>query len=102
MISVVQCLENHLFLNPLNDLIDMETAFAHDPLTITHYTEGTNERNGDTKRSVEPPKWFAMLNQLKEEYIYSRFCQSDIERICGQASHRKEDMSYHSFREGRK
>jgi len=67
------CLENHLFLNPLNDLINMETAFAHDPLTITHYTEGVNERNGDAKRSVEPPKWFAMLNQLKEEYIYSRF-----------------------------
>ena len=47
------CLENHLFLNPLNDLINMETAFAHDPLTITHYTEGVNERNGDAKRSVD-------------------------------------------------
>lgn len=76
------CLENHLFLNPLNDLIDMETAFAHDPLTITCYTEGGNEKDGNTKSSVEPPKWFAMLNQLKEEYIYSRFlCFVGSEKI---------------------
>lgn len=33
------CLHNHLFLNPLNDLMVPEAAFAHDPLTITQYTE---------------------------------------------------------------
>ncbi len=62
------CLKNHLFLNPLNDLIEQESAFAHDPLSIICYTEKAGDDNG-----IEPPKWFAMLNQLKEQYIYARF-----------------------------
>ena len=66
------CLENHLFLNPLNDLIDEETSFAHDPLTIIKYTESITN-NKEKSCGVEPPKWFAMLNQLKEEYAYSRY-----------------------------
>jgi len=69
----VWCLENHLFLNPLNDLITQENAFAHDPLTITQYTENVTRDGEDTERSGMPPKWFSMINQLKEEYIYARF-----------------------------
>ena len=65
------CLEQHLFLNPLNDLMDLETAFAYDPLTITNYTE--TERDKKAGESFEPPRWYAMLNQIKEEYIYARF-----------------------------
>lgn len=67
------CLKNHLFLNPLNDVMDLESAFAHDPLAITHYTEDINSSISVTSTSGELPRWFAMLNQLKEEYIYSRY-----------------------------
>lgn len=76
------CLEKHLFLNPLNDVIELESAFAHDPLMITQYTEQEERANsGEAVLSsdIEPPKWFAMLNQLKEEYIYARYlCYSGI------------------------
>lgn len=81
------CLENHLFLNPLNDLINMETAFAHDPLTISHYTEMVARDEVDEKRKGEPPKWFAMLNQLKEEYIYARF-------LCYEGSEKSGELHY--------
>ena len=76
------CLENHLFLNPLNDVIALETAFTHDPLTITQYTEHVGRDEVFDRSSGEPPKWFSMLNQLKEEYIYSRFlCYEGSEKI---------------------
>ncbi len=58
------CLDNHLFLTPLNDLIETECSYAKDSLVITQCVEPISE---------EPPKWFAMLNQLKEEFIYSRY-----------------------------
>lgn len=69
----IWCLKNHLFLNPLNDLLVEESAFAHDPLTITVLTENVLEKNIENRSSGAPPKWFAMLNQLKEEYIFSRW-----------------------------
>ena len=65
------CLEQHLFLNPLNDLMNLEIAFAYDPLTIANYTE--TERDKKAGEPSEPPRWYAMLNQIKEEYIYARF-----------------------------
>ena len=76
------CLKNHIYLNPLNDLLDQETAFAHDPLTITCYTEHVSRDGVDSRKNGEPPKWFAMLNQLKEEYIYARYlCYEGTEKI---------------------
>lgn len=76
------CLKNHLFLNPLNDLIEQYSAFAHDPLTITQFTEYVNKDDNVSMNSVSPPKWYSMLNQLKEEYIYSRFlCYEGSEKI---------------------
>lgn len=76
------CLNNHLFLTPLNDLIEQETAFAHDPLTIIKCTELVKKSDVDDRISGEPPKWFAMLNQLKEEYIYARLlCYEGIEKL---------------------
>lgn len=75
------CLHNHLFLNPLNDLMVLEAAFAHDPLTITQYTEHVHRDEVSEKSNGNPPKWFAMLNQLKEEFIYARFlCYEGIEK----------------------
>lgn len=76
------CLYNHLFLNPLNDLIEQEPAFAHDPLTITEYTEYVDTSNPNSNKDNNPPKWFCMLNQLKEEYTYARFlCYEGTEKV---------------------
>lgn len=76
------CLQNHLFLNPLNDLVTLESAFAHDPLTITQYTEYVNRDDIDEKSNGNPPKWFAMLNQLKEEFVYARLlCYEGTEKM---------------------
>lgn len=76
------CLKNHLFLNPLNDLLNLEASFAHDPLTITRYTEVVGRDDVSFKSGSNPPKWFSMLNQLKEEFIYSRFlCYEGSEKI---------------------
>ncbi len=70
------CLENHLFLNPLNEVQEFESAFAHDPLTITTIVE----LDPDKRINVDPPRWFAMLNQLKEEFVYSRYlCYTSFE-----------------------
>ena len=66
------CLKQHLFLNPLNEVRELETAFAHDPLTITTYTEDVHASDAVSGSPTEPPRWFAMLNQLKEEYVYAR------------------------------
>lgn len=65
------CLENHLFLNPLNELIKTENAFAYDPLIIRSFLEDAD--HCENNRTSDPPRWFAMLNQLKEEYIYARY-----------------------------
>ena len=81
------CLEKHLFLTPLNDVIECESAFAHDPLTITQYTENVKKDALSSERRVNPPRWFAMLNQLKEEYIYARF-------LCYDGSERIKDLHY--------
>ena len=67
------CLEKHLFLNPMNEVREIETAFAHDPLTITSYTEFVGEKELAEKSATNPPRWYAMLNQLKEEYVYARY-----------------------------
>lgn len=66
------CLKMHLFLNPLNEVMELESAYAHDSLIITSYTESLKD-NVENKINDSPPKWFAMINQLKEEYIYARF-----------------------------
>lgn len=67
------CLKHHIFLNPLNEVLELESAFAHDPLTITSFTEDIHCNDSVAGNEVEPPRWFAMLNQLKEEYVYARY-----------------------------
>lgn len=81
------CLENHLFLNPLNDVIEQENAFAHDPLTIIRYTEDVKAEDVGKRSSGTPPKWFAMLNQLKEEYIYARL-------LCFEGTEKAREVHY--------
>ena len=75
------CLRNHLFLNPLNEVVERDSAFAHDPLTIITYTEDIHASDSVSGNPVEPPRWFAMLNQLKEEYVYARYlCYEGTEK----------------------
>ena len=81
------CLRNHLFLNPLNDVIEIESAFAHDPLTITSFSEDIHYSDSVSGNPAEPPRWFAMLNQLKEEYVYARF-------LCYEGSEKYHDVHY--------
>ena len=59
------CLENHLFLNTLNDLPKPNSACAHDPLQIKSIMTSSGQK--------EPPFVFEMFNQIKEEYVYSRY-----------------------------
>lgn len=81
------CLHNHLFLNPLNEVMQEESAFAHDPLTISSFTEDINNSDAISGSPAEPPRWFAMLNQLKEEYVYSRY-------LCFEGTCRIADIHY--------
>ena len=81
------CLKHHLFLNPLNEVREIETAFAHDPLTITTYTEDIHAADAVSGSPAEPPRWFAMLNQLKEEYIYARY-------LCYEGSEKYGDVHF--------
>ena len=59
------CLENHLFLNPLNDIQDYLSASAEDTIQIASVTTPAEQK--------EPPVVFEMLNQIKEEFIYARY-----------------------------
>lgn len=81
------CLHNHLFLNPLNDTLEIESAFCHDPLTITSLTTSIEYTDAVNGSGAEPPRWFAMLNQLKEEYVYARF-------LCYEGTERRQEPHY--------
>ncbi|ACF10898.1 hypothetical protein Cpar_0476 [Chlorobaculum parvum NCIB 8327] len=65
------CLNNRLFLNPLNDLWKEDVA-ANDILTfpsvmvkLTDFPHGT------------PPEFYGIYNQLKQEYVSARFVLFD-------------------------
>lgn len=83
----IWCLTHNLFLNPLNEVLDSPRAFAHDPLTIIRYTEPVAPVGDSLTARGEPPKYFAMLNQLKEEYIYARF-------LCYEGLHKYGDVHF--------
>jgi len=59
-------LQNGLFLNPLNDLPYVEFAFAVDSLQLPGIT---------IREGYDPlkPVFHGIFNQLKQEYIYSRY-----------------------------
>lgn len=57
------CLNNHLFLNPLNDLNICEEYFAADVIQLPNMV----------LRIDDKPVCYGMFNQLKQEYVYARF-----------------------------
>lgn len=59
-------LANRLFLNPLNDLGDLQIA-SHDPMSLPVIT---------TALGVGP-KYHGLFNQLKQEYVSARFFMYD-------------------------
>lgn len=56
------CLENKLFLNPLNDLGNYQIA-SHDPLSLPSLTTSIDEGF---------PRFITYFNQIKQEYIANR------------------------------
>lgn len=89
------CLYNHLFLNPLNDLPEMETAYATDSLQIGSITVPIEQS--------DPPFVFEMLNQIKEEYIYSRYLLFEVGHGNGSVhfadreTHLEDTLNYSSY-----
>lgn len=56
------CLNNHLFLNPLNDVLT-ENIAAHDCLLLPTITLQLND----------PPVFQTIFNQIKQEYVTARY-----------------------------
>ena len=59
------CLKNHLFLNPLNDLILEHSCFAADTLQLPGIVTPIEEK--------DIPIYFGIFNQIKQEFIYARY-----------------------------
>ena len=59
------CLNNHLFLNPLNDLPLAHSCFAADVLKMPDLITDIEQ--------TDVPIFFGIFNQLKQEYIYARY-----------------------------
>lgn len=57
------CLDNHLFLNALNDIFEKEYFFACDKIELPSILV----------KKREQPIVYTLFNQIKEEYIYSRY-----------------------------
>ncbi len=60
------CLDNQLFVNPLNDLGSFNIA-AQDILSCPSITTSIDDN------SYDPPVYFAFYNQIKQEYVSARF-----------------------------
>ena len=58
------CLKNILFLNPLNDLQEMDLSILDDNLLLPSLLE---------KSDIRLKKILSMFNQIKQEYVYARF-----------------------------
>jgi len=59
------CLKNHLFLNPLNDLILEHSYFAADTLQLPGIVTPIEEK--------DVPIYFGLFNQIKQEFVYARY-----------------------------
>ena len=59
------CLHNHVFLNPLNDLLVEHPSFAADTLQLPSIVTSISQ--------TDIPIYFGLFNQLKQEYIYARY-----------------------------
>ena len=60
------CMDNHLFLNPLNDLSSCNIA-ARDILSCPSLYTSIDES------SASPPAYFGFYNQIKQEYVSARY-----------------------------
>ena len=89
------CLENHLFLNTLNDLPEINNAFASDPLRITSIITGIDQKT--------PPFVFEMFDQIKEEYVYSRYLLYEVTHsnyelhLADRETHLDDVLNYSSY-----
>lgn len=89
------CLANHLFLNTLNDLPELNEAFMQDILQITSITTAIEQEN--------PPFVFEMFNQIKEEYIYARYLLYEVVNPSGKVhfadkeTHLEDTLNYSSY-----
>ena len=89
------CLANHLFLNTLNDLPELNEAFMQDILQITSITT--------TIEQEDPPFVFEMFNQIKEEYIYARYLLYEVINPIGKVhladkeTHLEDTLNYSSY-----
>lgn len=68
------CLQNHFFLNPLNDLPLLHSCFATDSLQLPAITTTIDEK--------DIPIFFGLFNQIKQDFIYARFLfyQGQVDR----------------------
>jgi hypothetical protein len=62
------CLDQRLFLNPINDL-GVHAAAAVDDLVLPSVTESLDERPG----AYKPPPIVGFFSQMKQEYVSARF-----------------------------
>ena len=88
------CLDNRLYLSPLNDLLAKEMSYAEDITNIDNLVASLDEGL---------PIAFGMFNQLKQEYISARFLyyeslqQSSNQHFSDNRTHLTETLDYAQF-----
>lgn len=60
------CLENRLFLNPINDAYNHPISAA-DPISISNLSKHIDESN------IYPPIEFSLFNRIKQEFVTARY-----------------------------
>ena len=88
------CIDNHLFLSPLNDLHIDDLAFAEDDIYISGILTSLEEKM---------PIVFGMFNQLKQEYISARLFYFESQKqtvkphFSDKRTHLTETLDYAQF-----
>lgn len=77
------CLKNHLFLNPLNDLILEHSCFAADTLQLPGIVTSIKEK--------DIPIYFGLFNQIKQEFIYARYLCYQGQSCCDEPHYADKD-----------
>ena len=88
------CIDNHLFLSPLNDLYIDDLAFAEDDIYISEILTSLEEKM---------PVVFGMFNQLKQEYVSARLFYFESQKqtakphFSDKRTHLTETLDYAQF-----
>ena len=88
------CIDNHLFLSPLNDLYIDDLAFAEDDIYISEILTSLEEKM---------PVAFGMFNQLKQEYVSARLFYFESQKqtakphFSDKRTHLTETLDYAQF-----